>query len=278
MPPSSWDNGHRNMRSKLEKFLFFFTICAGLGAVAYLATLFGLADRRPGNIALRNAGPMGDAISEKQNLRQLQANAQNLRIISDNLEQVRSEVQALRKHVRMLDGREVTLAKRVDQIADALGPYTASISKPQSGMTGLVGGAQLAAGSKTIKPGVSVNYIPMPERGFIEENLPAAAITAGDLDLTTGSLPSLSQTQFGVMLGMSRDLPELQNKWKVLRTSHKGLSSLDPKFIQDANTSPPSYLLIAGPLKNVLDAARLCVKIRTTEQECKETTFDGGEL
>lgn len=87
--------------------------------------------------------------------------------------------------------------------------------------------------------------------------------------------------EFAVDLGAANSIGGLRALWRGLLKSHKGeLEGLRPLLAVHERRSGPGLQLrlIAGPIKDAADAARLCAALGEAKRECKTTAFDGQRL
>jgi hypothetical protein len=90
-----------------------------------------------------------------------------------------------------------------------------------------------------------------------------------------------SRTEFAIDLGSEPTMAGLQARWANLRSMHGSvLANLRPlASIRDGNRPGTVELrLIAGPLPNAGDAARICAALQTKGVNCQATEFNGQRL
>lgn len=81
----------------------------------------------------------------------------------------------------------------------------------------------------------------------------------------------IMETRFGLDLGSFENLGDLQSKWRQLQGDHGDiLSPLKPhsKWAADKATGTESYHLIAGSIRNMAMATRLCARLEIRDQAC----------
>lgn len=81
----------------------------------------------------------------------------------------------------------------------------------------------------------------------------------------------IMETRFGLDLGSFESLGDLQSKWRQLQADHGDiLSPLNPhsKWAADKATGTESYHLIAGSIRNMAMATRLCARLEIRDQAC----------
>lgn len=107
------------------------------------------------------------------------------------------------------------------------------------------------------------------------------------IPLTTGSVPTPAsgtpapRTEFAVDLGSEPNVDALRARWTNLRGSHAPvLGALRPLVTIREGTRPGGVelRLIAGPLANAGDAARVCASLQAKGVNCRTAVFDGQRL
>lgn len=101
----------------------------------------------------------------------------------------------------------------------------------------------------------------------------------------TGSLPPApgapEQPQgtamgFGVELARATDIGEIDAVWEALRQLHGAeLAALAPAIRISGTAAARELALIAGPLGQPREAARICAILRAEGQSCREVPFAG---
>lgn len=109
---------------------------------------------------------------------------------------------------------------------------------------------------------------------------PASDVWALGESSKTADTP-VPATEFGIDLGASNSLDGLRRIWRTASSVHKAaLGTLTPIVtVQDRGPrQAPLLRLVAGPLRNAADAARLCVMMMEKAKDCKTAVFDGQKL
>jgi hypothetical protein len=106
---------------------------------------------------------------------------------------------------------------------------------------------------------------------------PPATIKASD----EAAAPALSRTAFGVDIGSGLTIQALRMRWVAIRTSYPQLfSGLQP--IMSVKEIPRSnrleLRLVAGPIAQPGEAARLCAAMARLGMFCQPTIYDGQHL
>jgi hypothetical protein len=89
-----------------------------------------------------------------------------------------------------------------------------------------------------------------------------------------------TRTEFAVDLGGERSVDSLRSLWSSLRGSHAALEGLRPlvSIREGAKPGATEFRLIAGPLANAGEAARICAALQAKGATCHTAVFDGQRL
>ncbi len=83
----------------------------------------------------------------------------------------------------------------------------------------------------------------------------------------------------GLKLANSTSVDALRLTWGLINERHgDSIKSLKPRYTSGGNPAAPSYDLIAGPVKNAVEAKRLCKVLATKGISCSVGNFDGNAL
>lgn len=107
----------------------------------------------------------------------------------------------------------------------------------------------------------------------------------------TGSLPAqapateqppaseaarIISTEFAVELASATDIGEIDAVWQALQQVYGAeLKPLQPAVRLAGTAASRELVLVAGPLANAEDAARICAALRAGGQSCREAQFAG---
>ena len=92
---------------------------------------------------------------------------------------------------------------------------------------------------------------------------------------------SVATAHFGIDLGTANSINGLRALWRGLVKSHKPqLEALHPLIgVRERRNGLGLQLrLIAGPIKDAADVARICAVLVNADRDCKTTAFDGQRL
>jgi hypothetical protein len=114
-----------------------------------------------------------------------------------------------------------------------------------------------------------IQAMPIPDPQPIEANATPAEETA------------VALAEFGIDIGSANSINGLRALWRGLVKSHKAqLGGLRPLIAvhERKNGLGLQLRLIAGPIKDAADAARVCAVLSDADRDCKTTAFDGQKL
>jgi hypothetical protein len=114
-----------------------------------------------------------------------------------------------------------------------------------------------------------IQAMPIPDPQPVEANAAPAEESA------------VAQADFGIDLGSANSVNGLRALWRGLVKSHKSqLDGLRPLIAVHERKSGLGLQLrlIAGPIKDAADAARVCAVLSDAKRDCKTTAFDGQRL
>jgi hypothetical protein len=92
--------------------------------------------------------------------------------------------------------------------------------------------------------------------------------------------PPPGKVDFAIDLGGAASIETLRALWTSLKTAHGPLlAGLQPLIAQHPKQpSGVTYRLVAGPLANAEEAARLCARFPALRTGCRPTKFGGAQL
>jgi hypothetical protein len=114
-----------------------------------------------------------------------------------------------------------------------------------------------------------IQAMPIPDPQPVEANATPAEESA------------VALADFGIDLGSANSINGLRALWRGLVKSHKAqLGGLRPLIAvhERRNGLGLQLRLIAGPIKDAADAARVCAVLSDANRDCKTTAFDGQRL
>ena len=150
-----------------------------------------------------------------------------------------------------ISGEVEILRNRLALLEDQLGAVTGS----------------LRTGNVPQQPAFSV-LSPMPEEARNDPFTPK-----------TGADARIMHTGFALALATGTEIAALEQTWAALKGKYPNeLNSLSPQVQLDRNTGKTTLLLLAGPLGNARDAARLCARLRADGDECHTVPLSGPTI
>jgi hypothetical protein len=106
----------------------------------------------------------------------------------------------------------------------------------------------------------------------------AAAPSLLDAPITEVMVPA-RQTEFGIDLGGGANAAALRRIWSDASKAHGAeIAALKPLIANRDADGSGQLRLIAGPLRDAADAARLCAALSETNHRCEPTVFAGKPL
>mgnify|MGYP001366585835 CR=1 FL=1 len=90
----------------------------------------------------------------------------------------------------------------------------------------------------------------------------------------------VGHTEFGIDLGAASTVNGLRRLWAAALKTHKDdLAPLSPALaVRERPGGRVEFRLLAGPLRDAADAARLCATVATAKRPCTPAVFDGQRL
>lgn len=170
-----------------------------------------------------------------------------------------------------IKAQETAIAKLPQKLAEPASPPvipSAPASQPSAGDS---------SAAQSISRSADGNEIPLGRTGSIE-----LSPDAGNSSLHPKSTDTpVIATEFGIDLGAATSMDGLRKIWRSTRAVHTAaLAGLTPIVtIEERGANQPlRFRLVAGPLRNAADAARLCVLLMEKAKDCKTSVFDGQRL
>lgn len=91
---------------------------------------------------------------------------------------------------------------------------------------------------------------------------------------------SIAHTEFGIELGAAPTVNGLRRLWAAaLKARGEDLAPLHPALaVRERPGGAVQFRLLAGPLRDAADAARLCASLAAAKRPCEPAVFDGQRL
>jgi hypothetical protein len=94
------------------------------------------------------------------------------------------------------------------------------------------------------------------------------------------AMPPPAKIEFGVDLGAAASLEALRMHWAAVKANYGPLLAGLHPLVSEHRKQPSGviYRLVAGPLPDAAEAAKLCARFPVTRTGCRPAKFDGEEL
>lgn len=179
--------------------------------------------------------------------------------LSKQIESFDQQIEQLKTLLDGLHTSDNSMARRLVKLENTLGNFTSSIDR-------------------------EVVNLPANKDGKVDPNRPIPPLAAlppdlRNLDPSTGStgadrgLPEFSQTKFALLLGNSAVMEVLVSREAELKVKYGGLLGDLEMHIERPAKGRNVRRLLAGPIANAAQAARICVKLKAEGQFCRQVVF-----
>lgn len=136
------------------------------------------------------------------------------------------------------------------------------------------------AAGKLMEPPKAATAIATEPMPTVVAAAPASASAAPDT--MEAALPKIQRTEFGVDVGGANSIGGLRALWRGLlkSKSHAPLASLQPIIVirEGSGGRGMQLRLVAGPLSDAAEAARLCAVLSEKDRDCETAVYDGQRL
>lgn len=89
----------------------------------------------------------------------------------------------------------------------------------------------------------------------------------------------VTHTGFALALATGAEIARLEQTWTALKDKYPNeLKTLSPQVQLDRRSGGTTLLLLAGPLGNARDAARLCARIKAAGGDCRTVPLNGPTI
>lgn len=136
------------------------------------------------------------------------------------------------------------------------------------------------AAGKLMEPPKAATAIATEPIPTVVAAAPASASAAPDT--MEAALPKIQRTEFGVDVGGANSIGGLRALWRGLlkSKSHAPLASLQPIIVirEGSGGRGMQLRLVAGPLSDAAEAARLCAVLSEKDRDCETAVYDGQRL
>lgn len=132
-----------------------------------------------------------------------------------------------------------------------------------------------AAAGKLIEPAT-------PAKNVTASPIPEIVAAVGADAEAEAIAPKLQRTEFGVDVGGANSVGGLRALWRGLLKSKSNaqLSALRPIIVikEGAGGLGLQLRLVAGPLRDAAEAAKICATLIESQRSCETTVFEGQRL
>ncbi|MEZ5820328.1 MAG: hypothetical protein R3D82_05935 [Xanthobacteraceae bacterium] len=136
------------------------------------------------------------------------------------------------------------------------------------------------AAGKLMEPPKAATAIATEPMPTVVAAAPASASAAPDT--MEAALPKIQRTEFGVDVGGANSIGGLRALWRGLlkSKSHAPLASLQPIIVirEGSGGRGMQLRLVAGPVSDAAEAARLCAVLSEKDRDCETAVYDGQRL
>lgn len=252
---------------------------SAIGALAYMAFLMDNTD-----LDLKPFATTVDANQTTQKTEKLLADIKDgigqtnhtLKQLNVKYYGLDNQVAELRKEVDSLSRNNSKLSQKVRQIETATLPKTSQKQLDKIEITGSViplSKTKSVAKKETHRT-AKKNKLDNKKSNIIK---PVMKLKPKSLDKKRAG--QITQTQFAISLGNFQNIKQLKKAWAKLNKKYKSaLSPLKPRYVTIVVNNQAKYKLVSGPLKNALDAAKICFHLQQAKTYCKQTIYQGSDI
>lgn len=252
---------------------------SAIGALAYMAFLMDNTD-----LDLKPFATTVDANQTTQKTEKLLADIKDgigqtnhtLKQLNVKYYGLDNQVAELRKEVDSLSRNNSKLSQKVRQIETATLPKTSQKQLDKIEITGSVIplSKTKSVAKKETNHTAKKNKLDNKKSNIIK---PVMKLKPKSLDKKRAG--QITQTQFAISLGNFQNIKQLKKAWAKLNKKYKSaLSPLKPRYVTIVVNNQAKYKLVSGPLKNALDAAKICFHLQQAKTYCKQTIYQGSDI
>lgn len=199
------------------------------------------------------------------------------------------EIARLNDALRALAAERDRLVERVEKLEQSLGDITASIRTPPREPGPAEAEPQAAAAEAEALSVPAAGVIPAPSGeaflSYVAVRPPLVPPSASRPPMQIHAVPApapepeATRTEFALDLGAGPSMEALRAHWAGLRNRHGALAKLRPLVqLRDVGPGVVELRLVAGPLGDAADAARLCAALQPRGVPCAAAVYEGQRL
>lgn len=253
---------------------------AGLAGVSLL--YLGAVSLEP---SLLGAAPNASTTSPEKVA--LESALSQIRELKGQLTRVNTRLATIRDETSARDARDLDVMERLAALEGPADPSVKPTAKKQTASkktppkTSPVKTAALPKKSKP-KPAPKKVSKPRVVTGAVPKKPAAKApITFGPAIVTrtkASPAPSATKKSYGIMIATGPSVDSLRLSWTLLSERHgTRLSALRPRYNRAGGAGAP-LSLVAGPVKSMAGAKRLCNELLARGTACAPATYSGDAL
>ena len=177
---------------------------------------------------------------------------------------IESDMTRVKTQAAQQDAREKAFTTRMASIEDRVERFATQLTQ----VTAKTPPAKGAPPAQARIGAFETSALPAKETA---KEAPAAAAPQG----AAAPEPQVASSA-AVLLTRGPSLDALRLSWSLLSERHKTtLGSFEPRVV---SAEPGSYQLVAGPIANAAEAAKVCATLRSRGVACQPATFKGDGL
>lgn len=213
--------------------------------------------------------------------------AAEIAALEARIDELVQQVDRLQQVAQAQSRGQTSMQRRIAAVENNVSVVTGSLPRPPGDLPGV----QTKPITESIVPGRFSAFHGPPGRIDPPEDTAPTSRNGSD-DPSAGSLhdpgaipgqvpePRLLRTRFGVELSTSQDVGKLQQLWRWAReAAGDDMAGLKPHVkLVELVGGGSELALIAGPIGNAKDAARLCLLVKSVAPGCKPVPFTGHAL
>jgi hypothetical protein len=205
-------------------------------------------------------GPLVDPAPQKVARAETPRSAIELPQVLNRQVELEAEIRRLSEDVKRLTQERERVRSRIDTIEGSVNDVSAQVTEvTRMARTGV---DPIATGS--VPSATQPQGLPLPQSSAPPQP----------------PLQPVPFTRFGVDIGGEATLRALRSRWSSLKSRHAAqLGELQPVVtVRDGARGQPEMRLVAGPLPDAAQAARLCAALSAAGTPCVTAIYDGQRI
>jgi cell division septation protein DedD len=239
-------------------------VSAGALSAAYIA----IVAIRPDAIAAWTVRASEEARSTTELSRLAHQTARGVASVERTVAGLGADVGALKAGLAAFDERERQLIERLGAVETRVERFATQALAPSP--TNL----RPAAAGRATPPDAPARKPAEPPRNLETASIAPSLAPAPQPVTATASGPAPGAL-VGVLIASGPSLDAVRLTWSLLNERHKSLKALEPRVI---SSEGGSVQLVAGPLPNDGEAAKVCAALRQRGATCRTAEFKGEAL